>query len=113
MIELVCIVCPQGCRLQVDPQNGYAVTGNACPRGEVYGKKEVTAPTRVLTSIVRIEGAMHPCCPVKTADAIPKEKIADAMALLRKVKLTSPVAIGDVVAEIEGTGVSWVVTKDM
>ncbi len=113
MIELICIVCPQGCRLRVDPENGCAVTGHGCPRGEVYGRKEVIAPTRVLTSIVRIEGALHPCCPVKTADAIPKEKIADAMALLRTVRLTAPVAIGDTVAEIDGTGVSWVVTKDM
>ena len=29
MKELVCIVCPRGCRLQVDEDNGYAVTGNS------------------------------------------------------------------------------------
>ena len=40
MKELVCIVCPKGCRLSVDEENGFAVTGNSCPRGEEYGKRE-------------------------------------------------------------------------
>ena len=42
MKELICIVCPRGCHLKVDAE--LNVTGNACPRGIVYGKKEVTAP---------------------------------------------------------------------
>ena len=28
MKELICIVCPKGCYLRVDEENGYAVTGN-------------------------------------------------------------------------------------
>ena len=28
MKELICIVCPKGCHLRVDEDNGYAVTGN-------------------------------------------------------------------------------------
>ena len=42
MKELVCIVCPNGCRLQVDDEHGYTVTGNRCPRGAAYGKTECT-----------------------------------------------------------------------
>ena len=60
MTELTCIVCPKGCRLNVDEENGFLVTGYGCPRGKEYGHKELTAPTRTLTSIVRIEGAIHP-----------------------------------------------------
>ena len=37
--------------------NDYKVTGNGCPRGAVYGKKECTHPTRVVTSTVKIVGA--------------------------------------------------------
>lgn len=48
MTELICIVCPKGCHLKVDEQNDYAVTGNGCKRGEAYGKKELTNPTRVV-----------------------------------------------------------------
>ena len=36
MKELICIVCPKGCHLRVDEDNGYAVTGNGCPRGGVW-----------------------------------------------------------------------------
>ena len=72
MKELVCIVCPKGCRLSVDEENGYAVTGNSCPRGEEYGKNELRDPHRAVTSTVHISGAMHPRLPVKTDGEIKK-----------------------------------------
>ena len=53
MKELICIVCPKGCHLKVDEENGCAVTGNGCPRGAEYGKSELLHPTRVLTSTVK------------------------------------------------------------
>ena len=114
MTELTCIVCPKGCRLNVDEENGFLVTGSGCPRGKEYGHKELTAPTRTLTSIVRIEGAIHPCCPVKTSGEIPKRLIIQAMNLLKKVRLSAPVAAGAVVVQdICGTGVDWITTKNM
>ncbi len=113
MHELICIVCPKGCHLKVDEEQDFKVTGNSCKRGEVYGKKEVTNPTRTLTSIVRIEDAMYPCCPVKTSSDIPKKLIPEAMALLKDIRLTAPVSIGDVVvSDICNTGVSWIVTRN-
>ena len=62
MKELVCIVCPKGCRLHVDEENDYAVTGNGCPRGAVYGHNEIKNPTRVLTSTVRLDGGLYRRC---------------------------------------------------
>ena len=59
MKELICIVCPNGCHLKVDEENGYNVTGNKCERGAEYGKAELLHPMRMVTSTVRIEGA--PC----------------------------------------------------
>ena len=38
MTNIICITCPKGCHLSVDEENGYAVTGNSCPRGAEYGK---------------------------------------------------------------------------
>ena len=114
MKELVCIVCPRGCRLKVDEENGYAVTGNSCPKGAEYGKKELTAPTRVITSTVKISGAMIARCPVKTDRAIPKAMIFDAMKLLDGVELRSPVKTGDIaLADVLGTGANFVVTRDL
>ena len=114
MKELICIMCPVGCHLKVDEQNNYHVTGNACEKGAEYGKKELTNPTRIITSTVKIEGGLYPRCPVKTTDAIPKELIFDAMKLLCNVVLKSPVKTGDIVVEdILGTGISFVTTRDM
>ena len=67
MTELICIVCPKGCHLKVDEENGFAVTGNGCPRGEAYGYKELTNPTRVITSTVRVEGGALRRASVKTS----------------------------------------------
>ena len=112
MKELVCIVCPKGCRLHVDEENGFAVTGNSCPRGAAYGKNEIQNPTRVLTSTVRLSGGAYRRCPVKTDIAVPKARLMEVMAALNGVELVSPVSIGQVVlADVAGTGANVVVTK--
>lgn len=114
MKELICIVCPRGCHLQVDENNGYSVSGNACERGAEYGHKELTAPTRVITSTVKIEGAAYSRCPVKTDIPVPKGVIFEAMKLLDGVTLKAPVAVGDKVLEnILGTEASFIVTRKM
>lgn len=111
--EMICIVCPMGCHIAVDKET-LEVTGNACPRGAVYGKEELTAPKRVVTSTVRIKNAIDNRCPVKTNGSIPKELNFECMNELKKIDLISPVKRGDVViANIFNTGVDVVVTKDM
>lgn len=114
MKELVCIVCPKGCRLHVDEENGYKVTGNSCPRGAEYGHNEIKNPTRVLTSTVRLEDGMYRRCPVKIETAVPKAKLMEIMRELNGVSLRSPVTVGQVALEnAAGTGVNVVVTKNL
>jgi len=114
MTELICIVCPRGCHLQVDAENGYRVHGNQCPRGEVYGRDELMNPTRMVTSTVRIKGALHSRCPVKTSAPIPKSLIFEAMKTLEDVTLNSPVKCGQVVVKnVCDTGVDFIATRDM
>lgn len=48
-------------------ENEIKVEGNTCPRGEAYAKKEVTNPTRIVTSTVRVEGGTIERVSVKTA----------------------------------------------
>lgn len=111
--EIICIVCPKGCRLSIDERT-LKVTGNDCPRGESYGKIELTNPTRVITSTVRITGALHRRCPVKTSGAIPKGLIKEAMRLLDEVLLSAPVAAGQpVLKNILDTGLDFVTTRSM
>ena len=58
-----------GCPLTVELENGAvtAVTGNTCPRGDAYARKEVTNPTRIVTSTVRVTGGALPAVSCKTA----------------------------------------------
>ena len=52
--NLTCIGCPMGCLMTVEMENGevVSVTGNTCKRGDDYARKEVTHPTRIVTSSV-------------------------------------------------------------
>ena len=114
MKNLISIGCPNGCRLSVDEDNGFAVTGNKCPKGAEYGKNEICDPRRVVTSTVRIRGAAYRRCPVRTNVAVPKGMMFDVMQVLNDVCAVSPVKRGDILVEnILGTGANVIVTKDM
>ena len=111
--EMICIVCPMGCHLTVDTDT-LEVKGNTCARGEKYGKEEMTAPKRVITSTVKIVGGIHKRVPVKTNNSIPKELNFKCMELLNHIELKSPVKSGDVVIKnVLGTGADIVVCRDM
>lgn len=88
-----------------------AVTGNTCKRGEAYGRKEVTAPTRTVTSTVLVAGGQSPVVSVRTKGDVPKDSIFAVMAVIRETEVPAPVALGDVLAEnIAGTGVDLIAT---
>ena len=111
--EMICVVCPVGCRLSVDTET-FEVEGNICPRGDVYGREELKNPKRVVTSTVKIKSALYSRCPVKTAEAIPKHMNFDLMEELKKIELTAPVKRGDVIIEnVFNSGVDVIVSRDM
>ena len=114
--ELTCIGCPMGCPLVVEMENGAVskVTGNTCPRGDAYGRKEVTNPTRIVTSTVRVEGGTLPVVSCKTRTDIPKGKIFDVVRALKTVTVPAPVAIGQVLVDnVADTGVEIIATKNV
>jgi len=114
MINLVCIICPRGCRLTVDENNGNAVSGNLCPRGAAYALSEVTDSRRTITSTVKIEGSWCQRCPVKSERPIPKGLMFEAMRELNNTTIKAPVKVGDVVLEnVCGTGINFISTKTM
>ena len=113
---MTCICCPMGCHLTVDDSdlNNIIVTGNTCPRGAKYGKDEIIAPKRMVTSVVKVDGGEIAMASVKTSDSIDKAKIFDSLELLKDVVLTAPVKIGDVaVKDVLGTGIDFIVTKNV
>ena len=111
--ELTCIICPRGCTLAVEIENGnVTVTGNACPKGEQYGIDECTAPTRTVTSIVRVINREDTMVSVKTNNPIPKDKIFDIMKKIRKTSVKAPVKIGDVIIS-DLYGADIIATKEI
>jgi CxxC motif-containing protein len=111
--NLTCIICPRGCTLTVsiDGEN-VKVSGQGCPKGEKYGIDECVNPVRTVTSIIRVDNREDTMVSVKTADPIPKGKIFELMEIIRAVKVSAPVHIGDVLIEnVFGTNV--IATKDI
>ena len=115
-IELTCIGCPMGCPLIVTMENGAvaSVTGNTCPRGDAYARKEVTAPTRIVTTTVRVTGGALAAVSCKTRSDIPKGKIFDIIRALKAVEVAAPVVIGQVILpNAADTGVDVIATKNV
>lgn len=114
--NLICIGCPMGCPLTVSMEQGTVirVTGNTCKRGDIYARKEVTDPTRIVTTTVKVTGGTEAMVSVKTKTDIPKGKIFECVRALENVCVEAPLHIGDVVLEnVAETGVGVVATKNI
>ncbi|MDR2888928.1 MAG: FAD-dependent oxidoreductase [Lachnospiraceae bacterium] len=114
--QLICIGCPVGCLLTVNKRSDgqLEVTGNSCPVGAEYGRKEMTAPTRPLTASVKVTDGIGAVVSVKTSADIPKNKIMECMAEIGRAKVSAPVVAGDILLkDIAGTGVHIIATANM
>ena len=114
--HLTCIGCPLGCDVCVTIDQGEItnVSGNTCKRGDTYARKEVTHPTRIVTSTLPVIGGAAALVSVKTQSDIPKEKIMDVMQKINAASVCAPVHIGDILLEnVAGTGVNLIATKDV
>ena len=110
-MELVCIVCPRGCRLNVE--NGV-VSGNSCKRGEAFALSEMTCPMRTVCSTVATTFEDYPVLPVRTNGEIPKDKIQDLMKEINAVVVDKKIKRGDVVIEkVVGTDVDVVASASI
>ena len=116
-IEKVCIICPIGCNLTIekdDNKEDYKVTGNKCIRGKKYAINEMTNPTRVITSTVKIKGRENIMLPVKTQIAIPKNKMFEVIEKIKSIEIQLPIERNDIIIEnIADTGVNLIATKSL
>lgn len=112
MHNLICIVCPRGCHITVHDDG--SVTGNTCLRGKNYALNEISHPTRMITSSVKIEGGEIDRLPVHTSSPIPKDKIFDVMEEIHKASIQAPCKINDVVIEnVLGLGVDILSSRNI
>ena len=116
--EMTCIVCPNGCTLQLDYEIREGkpvlekVTGNLYSRGEEYARQELLAPKRTIASSVLVEGGELPLVSVRTRGAIPKEQIFPVMEEIRKCQVKAPVRAGTVlIPNVLGLGADVIATK--
>ena len=113
MRNITCIICPRGCGLTVEETaDGLKVLGNVCPRGEKYAIEECTHPTRTVTSFIRVDNREDTMVSVKTSAPIPKERMFEAMKMIRGAAAKAPIKIGDVLlADVFGADV--IATKNI
>ena len=121
-LQFNCTTCPSECLLTVEvwrDADGHvaavrSVTGNKCQRGDKFAHQELTCPMRVLTTTVAVSGGDEALLPVRTAEAIPLELHARAMALIRGLDVNAPVHMGDVVLEnLLDTNIDLIASMDV
>lgn len=114
-MEIICVACPKGCRLEARRKNGEILVSHAgCKRGKQYAIGEITDPRRMVASTVQIKGSMHPLIPVYTEKPFPKGMIFSLLDQIRATKIQAPVKAGDVVIKNAlGTGIDVIASRDM
>lgn len=121
-LKFNCTTCPSECLLTVEVErdaDGHvvavrSVTGNSCPRGDKFAHQELTRPKRVLTTTVAISGGDEALLPVRTAETIPLELHAQAMALIRGLVVNAPIHMGDVVLpNLLNTNINLIASMDI
>jgi CxxC motif-containing protein len=117
IFHYLCIGCPLGCRLEVEENpagTDVEVRGWGCKTGKIYGRQEHTNPRRVVATSVGIRGGRCSRLPVKTSGPVPKAMVRAVARALRRVEVEAPVWHGTVVvADVLGTGVDIVATRDV
>ena len=112
--EIVCIVCPNGCRIRCESVAGeLQCSGQKCKRGVEYVKAELTRPMRSLTTSVKTIFPDSPVVSVRTSGEIEKVKIREVMGSLAGVTIQQRLQMGDVVVpNVCGTGVNVICTSN-
>ena len=109
--EIVCIVCPQGCLLCVDEENGdIQVTGNICEKGITFAEKEILDPERTLTTTVKLSAGG--LLPVRSSAPVKKHEMKSLVTQLKSVTVTPPVTIGQMIATGLGENTVDIIATD-
>ncbi len=112
---LSCPRCARGCSLDVlVVDDSVTVSGNACPRGEEFGRQEAIMPMRPLVTSVRATGGVRPLLQVCGTADIPLARLLEAMDDLDTLAIPAPVAAGQVVRhDLLGLGVDVVARESL
>jgi CxxC motif-containing protein len=117
--EMICVICPNGCQLQVVIQDGERtvvteVTGNLCKKGPEWARQETANPVRTIASSVLVEGGDFPMVSVKTDSPISLKNIFKVMDEIKSVRLNAPVKIGQIIIKkVAGLHCNIIATRNV
>lgn len=111
MRELVCIVCPNGCKLTID--DDLNVTGNLCNRGKDFAINEIKDPKRTVTSTCKTAFKDVPVVAVKTDGEVKKDLVKKVIEEINRITIDSRMKIGDVVIKnVLNSGVNIIISSN-
>lgn len=115
MKNITCIICPNGCLLEVDKQGEeIRVRGNMCKKGAEFAVNEMINPKRSICSTVKTSYKSVPRLSIRTDGEVPFDYIFKVMGEINKTCIDHPVHSGEVIIEnILGTGVNIISTSDL
>ena len=92
-MKVICIMCPRGCELEVTKGKKITVTGSGCPRGVIYGEREVTKPERMVTTIKKYGDST---ISLKSSKPVPKKLVFDVLKEIKTAKVPKNIEVGGV-----------------
>lgn len=110
--EMICIVCPNGCKLEVTYEDTITVKNALCPKGMQYARDELLNPVRNLTSTVKVLEGVLPLVSVRSNKPVPKDKLVEIVRFLKTIEIKAPVEFQQIIYEdIFNTGVDIIATR--
>ncbi len=111
MKKLICIVCPNGCELEIGGEG--TVSGNLCPQGKEFALQEMTDPRRSVSTTCRTVFPEHPLVPVRTRQEVPKNMMKDIVKAVNETVIDRRMGIGGTVIEnVLNTGTDVILCTD-
>ena len=119
--KITCVTCPLGCKLKINIENNkiISVRGNQCKKGIKFAEVEIRDPRRILTTTMKLKAqggqeAAFNRLPVRSGAPAPKDKILEIIKEIRKIKVSPPVKMGDIIAKnIIGSGVDIIASMNV
>ena len=100
--DITCRICPNGCKMRIGKSEfgrEPIIIGNKCPKGRQFAIEELTHPVRTLTTTVKVKNSSMQRLPVKSSSPLPKNKIFEAIAYLKKIEIEAPIKTNQIICQ--------------
>ena len=112
--ELICIVCPNSCRVTVDYEGEKinSISGAQCKKGKAFVQNEITNPIRTFAGSVLCKKGDFKLVSVKTSQPIAKKHMKQLGLLTHQIQVCAPIQIGQIIASnLFDEGIDLIATR--